>query len=94
MQHRKIQKCIQLFNAMSIVFVHYENIYHDAWYTFSGQVRNCLMAPILRKHDKTRRYQVNFDPYISEVIREAEYMYKLDLGKLLITTFCNCNFLI
>lgn len=38
MQHRKVQKCIQLFNAMSMVFVHYENIYHDAWYKFAGQV--------------------------------------------------------
>lgn len=38
MQHRKVQKCIQLFNAMSMVFVHYENIYHDAWYKYAGQV--------------------------------------------------------
>ncbi|CAG9816206.1 unnamed protein product [Phaedon cochleariae] len=80
MRHRKVQKCIQLFNAMSMVFVHYEMIYHEAWFTFAGQVRNCLMAPILTKDEKTRRYRVNFDPYISEVIREAEYMYKLDLG--------------
>lgn len=39
MRHRKVQKCIQLFNAMSMVFVQYENIYHDAWYNFAGQVR-------------------------------------------------------
>lgn len=44
------------------------------------QVRNCLITPILTKHETTRRYQINFDPYIQEVIREAEYMYKLDLG--------------
>lgn len=35
----------------------------------------------MAKDEKTRRYQVNFHPYIVEVIREAEYMYKLDLGK-------------
>lgn len=40
------------------------------------------MTPILYKHEKTKRYCVNFHPYISEVIREAEYMYKLDLGNL------------
>ncbi|KAJ8919736.1 hypothetical protein NQ315_006264 [Exocentrus adspersus] len=80
MRHRKVQKCIQLFNAMSLVFVQYENIYHNAWYSFAGQVRHCLMAPILYKQEKTRRYTVNFNPYITEVIREAEYMYKLDLA--------------
>ncbi|XP_019756852.1 dynein axonemal heavy chain 8 [Dendroctonus ponderosae] len=79
MQHRKVQKCIQLFNAMSLCFVHYENIYHDAWFDYAGQVKICLIKPIMTKDEKTRRYLVNFHPYISEVIREAEYMYKLDL---------------
>lgn len=39
----------------------------------------CLSSPILVKHEKTRHYAVNFDPHITELIREAEYMYKLDL---------------
>lgn len=39
----------------------------------------CLTTPILVKHEKTRLYAVNFHPYITETIREAEYMYKLDL---------------
>ncbi|KAL1516507.1 hypothetical protein ABEB36_000416 [Hypothenemus hampei] len=91
MQHRKVQKCIQLFNAMSLCFIHYENIYHDAWYKYADQVRICLIKPIMTKDEKTRRYKVNFHPYISEVIREAEYMYKLelevaDVGQVLV--FC------
>ncbi|XP_072395911.1 dynein axonemal heavy chain 8 [Diabrotica undecimpunctata] len=91
MRHRKVQKCIQLFNALSMVFVHYENIYHQAWYTFSGQVRNCLLVPLIARHPKTKRYQVNYDNYITEVIREAEYTYKLglpvpDVGQVLV--FC------
>ncbi|XP_060520516.1 dynein axonemal heavy chain 8 isoform X2 [Cylas formicarius] len=79
MAHRKAQKCIQLFNAMSMCFVHYEMIYHEAWFKYAGQVRNCLIMPILAKDERTKHYQVNFHPYITEVIREAEYMYKLDL---------------
>lgn len=79
MQHRTAQKCIQLFNALSCVFVHYEQIYHKAWFTHAGQVRCGLAAPVLMKHPKTKKYLVNFDPYISECIREAEYMYKLGL---------------
>lgn len=40
MKHRNVQKCIQLYNALAIVFVHYEQIYHEAWYKFAGQVFN------------------------------------------------------
>lgn len=81
MKHRKVQKCIALFNAMMFCFAHYENTYHEAWYKFAGQVRNCLLVPILTKQPKTKRYNVNFDQYIMEVIRESEYMYKLNLGR-------------
>ncbi|KAJ3662197.1 hypothetical protein Zmor_006553 [Zophobas morio] len=79
MRHRDVQKCIQLYNAMAMVFIHYEQIYHEAWYKFAGQVRACLNTPILTKDPKTKRYKVNFHPYILEVIRESEYIYKLDL---------------
>lgn len=89
MQHRKVQKCIQLFNAMSLCFVHYEKIYHDAWYDYAGQVRICLIKPIMTKDEKTRRYKLNFHSYISEVIRESEYMYKLDLGGFSTDFPCN-----
>ncbi|CAG9855812.1 unnamed protein product [Phyllotreta striolata] len=91
MRHRKVQKCIALFNAMSFCFIHYENIYHEAWYKFAGQVRNCLLVPIMVKQPKTKRYYVNFDDYIMEVIRESEYVYRLnldvpDVGQVLL--FC------
>lgn len=79
MRHRKAQKCIQMYNALACVFVHYEQIYHKAWYDHVAQVRCGLSAPVIIKHPKTKRYIVNFDPYIAEAIREAEYIYKLDL---------------
>ncbi|KAL3284035.1 hypothetical protein HHI36_018205 [Cryptolaemus montrouzieri] len=37
-KHRKVQKCIQLFNALAMVFVHYEQLYHEAWCDFAVQV--------------------------------------------------------
>lgn len=80
MQHRKVQKCIQQYNSLACVFVHYEKIYHKAWSDNIAQVRSGLSAPILMKHPKTKRFVVNFDPYIIESIREAEYMYKLNLN--------------
>ncbi|XP_044760955.1 dynein axonemal heavy chain 8-like isoform X2 [Coccinella septempunctata] len=90
-KHRKVQKCIQLFNALSMVFVHYEQLYHEAWYEYAAQVRHCLNSPIMVKHPTTRRYILNFDPHIHECIREAEYMYRLfcavpDVGQIMV--FC------
>lgn len=38
MKHRKTQKCIQLYNSLAMVFVHYEQIYHQAWCQYVGQV--------------------------------------------------------
>lgn len=91
MRHRKVQRCIQLYNALATVFVHYEKIYHLAWFEYCAQVQSCLATPLLTKDPKTKRFVVNFNPYITEVIREAEYMYKLDLevpavGQILV--FC------
>lgn len=91
MRHRKAQKCIQMYNALACVFVHYEQIYHRAWFDHIGQVRCGLSAPVIIKHPKTKRYVVNFDPYIAESIRESEYAYKLslpvpDVGQIIV--FC------
>lgn len=30
--HERTQKCIKLYNALISVFIHYEMIYHKAWY--------------------------------------------------------------
>ncbi|KAB0798200.1 hypothetical protein PPYR_09193 [Photinus pyralis] len=79
MKHRKAQKCIQLYNSLACVFVHYEQIYHNAWFHHIPQVRSGLSAPILLVHPKSKKFIVNFDPYILEAIRETEYMSKLDL---------------
>ena len=80
-KHRKAQKCIMMYNSLAMVFVHYEKIYHKAWFDFVAQVRLGLTMPLLIKHPKTRMYIINFDNYITETIREAEYMRRLKLGK-------------
>lgn len=30
--HERMQRCIKMYNALVRVFVHYEIIYHKAWY--------------------------------------------------------------
>nr|CAD7194915.1 unnamed protein product [Timema douglasi] len=75
----KSVKCIKMYNALAQCLVHYEIIYHNAWCELVSQVRIALSRPVLLKNPRTFRYSVNFDPYIVEVIRETEYMWKLDL---------------
>lgn len=75
-----MQKCIQMFNSLACVFTHYEKIYHKAWFDNLEKVRGGLGAPLILLHPTTKKYMVNFDPFIKEAIRETEYMFKLDLA--------------
>jgi dynein heavy chain len=75
----KARNVIQMYNALATVFVEYEIIYHTAWYEHVPQVHNSLTVPLLAKNPRTFRLVINFDPYITEAIRETEYMWKLGL---------------
>ncbi|XP_014480405.1 PREDICTED: dynein heavy chain 8, axonemal [Dinoponera quadriceps] len=74
-----MQKCIKTYNALVSVFIHYELIYHKAWYDSADIVRLALSSPLIVRHPKTNKYILNFDSYIYEVIRESEHMSKLGL---------------
>ncbi|XP_024940596.1 dynein heavy chain 8, axonemal [Cephus cinctus] len=89
--HERMQKCIKIYNALISVFIHYEIIYHKAWYDSAEIVRLALSSPLLIRHPKTNKYCLNFDPYIPEVIREAEHMSRFGLEVpdfIEIITFC------
>nr|XP_037867095.1 dynein heavy chain 8, axonemal isoform X2 [Bombyx mori] len=77
--HMNTQRCIKLYNVMTIVFTEFELIYHSAWAENVGQVRLGLVAPLLIRHPSTNMYIVNFSIYIPECIREVEYMWQLGL---------------
>ncbi|XP_060805314.1 dynein axonemal heavy chain 8 [Amyelois transitella] len=78
--HMNTQRCIKLYNVMTIVFTEFELIYHRAWEENVGQVRLGLIAPLLIRHPVTNMYIVNFSVYIPECIREVEYMWQLGLS--------------
>ncbi|KAJ0182474.1 hypothetical protein K1T71_001843 [Dendrolimus kikuchii] len=77
--HMNTQRCIKLFNVLTIVFTEFELIYHSAWAENVGQVRLGLIAPLLIRHPVTNMYIINFSVYIPECIREVEYMWQLGL---------------
>ncbi|KAH9641786.1 hypothetical protein HF086_003912 [Spodoptera exigua] len=78
--HMNTQRCIKLYNVLSIVFTEFELIYHHAWAENVGQVRLGLIAPLLIRHPVTNMYLINFSIYIPECIREVEYMWQLGLS--------------
>ncbi|KAF7401630.1 hypothetical protein HZH68_007450 [Vespula germanica] len=89
--HEYMQKCIKIYNAIISVFIHYEIIYHKAWYDSCEIVRLALSAPLLVRHPKTNKYCLNFDRFIVEVIRESEHMSRFGLEVpdfIQIITFC------
>ncbi|XP_076759064.1 dynein heavy chain 8, axonemal kl-3 [Xylocopa sonorina] len=77
--HDHMQKCIKIYNALISVFIHYELIYHKAWFDSSEIVRLALASPLIVRHPETNKYHLNFDSYIIEVIRESEYMARFGL---------------
>ncbi|XP_044594901.1 dynein axonemal heavy chain 8 [Cotesia glomerata] len=76
--HERMQKCIKIYNSLVRVFVHYEIIYHKAWFDSAEVVRLALTSPLLTRDPQANKYSINFDPYIREVIRESEYMSRLN----------------
>ncbi|XP_043247781.1 dynein axonemal heavy chain 8 [Colletes gigas] len=91
LSHDYMQRCIKIYNALISVFIHYELIYHKAWYDSSEIVRLALASPLLIRHLETNKYQLNFDSYIIEVIRESEHMDRFNLEVpdfIQIITFC------
>ncbi|KOX80134.1 Dynein heavy chain 8, axonemal [Melipona quadrifasciata] len=89
--HDHMQRCIRIYNALISVFIHYEMIYHKAWYDCSEIVRLALASPLIIRHPDTNKYHLNFDSYIIEVIRESEHMARFDLEVpdfIQIITFC------
>ncbi|XP_076295220.1 dynein heavy chain 8, axonemal kl-3 [Lasioglossum baleicum] len=91
LSHDYMQRSIKIYNALISVFIHYELIYHRAWYDSSEIVRLALASPLLIRHLTTNKYHLNFDSYIIEVIRESEHMARFDLDVpdfIQIITFC------
>ncbi|KAJ8670776.1 hypothetical protein QAD02_002035, partial [Eretmocerus hayati] len=79
MSHEKMQKSSKIYNALVAVFVHYEILHHKAWFDSTEIVRLALTSPLLLRNPRTNQYVVNFDPYIVEVVREADYILKFGL---------------
>ncbi|XP_071095783.1 dynein axonemal heavy chain 8-like [Haliotis cracherodii] len=73
------RKIIRNYNRVAKVLVEFEILYHSAWVKSVELANGYLQVPLLVRNPTTDTFLTNFDPYIFEVIKEAEYMLKLDL---------------
>lgn len=77
--HKKAQLCVKFYNYLSGVLLHYEMLYHKAWFDFAEQIRSKLEMPVLVKDPTTNRLSTNLHRYVPQLIHETEAMWKLGL---------------
>ncbi|NXO85892.1 DYH8 protein, partial [Sitta europaea] len=70
---------VQSYNKLAYVLVEFEVVYHSAWMKEISQLQYPLQSTIFVCHPTTGKFLVNFDPHISEIVRETKFMIKLGL---------------
>ncbi|XP_056012226.1 dynein axonemal heavy chain 8-like [Ostrea edulis] len=75
------KRIIKKYNRLAKVLLEYEILFHLAWKDSVEIATRYLQVPVLVRLPQVSSgvLLVNFDSYIFEVIKESEYMIKLDL---------------
>uniref|UniRef100_A0A4W3K4F2 Dynein heavy chain 5, axonemal-like n=1 Tax=Callorhinchus milii TaxID=7868 RepID=A0A4W3K4F2_CALMI len=79
LQSEDAKKIIRNYNRVGRVLLEYEVLYHRAWMQQIGTAQLGLQATLLVKHPETGEMLVNFDPYLTVLIRETECMARMGL---------------
>ncbi|XP_063079703.1 dynein axonemal heavy chain 8-like isoform X2 [Engraulis encrasicolus] len=70
---------VKMYNKTASTLVEFEILYHRSWMRDVSQLQYALQATLLVLHPDTGKLMVNFDPKISEIIRETKCMQKMGL---------------
>ncbi|XP_071074543.1 dynein axonemal heavy chain 8 [Dasypus novemcinctus] len=70
---------IRQYNKISYVLVEFEVVYHTAWVREISQLQYALQATLFVRHPESGKLLVNFDPKITEIVRETKCMIKMKL---------------
>ncbi|XP_078119766.1 dynein axonemal heavy chain 8-like [Sander vitreus] len=73
------QDVVKMYNQTAAAFVKFESVYHRAWMIEVSKLDYVLNITLLVRHPKTGKFVVNFDPKVTEVIREAKCLLKMGL---------------
>ncbi|XP_052892579.1 dynein axonemal heavy chain 8 [Anopheles moucheti] len=80
LNHRKAQLCIKYYNYLCEVLIHYELLHHKAWMIFAEKATTKLSTPVYHKRTSDNWLELNFHPWIKQVIRETEVVLKLGMS--------------
>ncbi|XP_069744234.1 dynein axonemal heavy chain 8-like [Narcine bancroftii] len=70
---------VRKYNKIAYVLVKFEVLYYKAWKKEIYAMKYVLQAPLLLRDPDTGKISMNFDHRITEVVREAKCMLKMDL---------------
>ncbi|XP_045906997.1 dynein axonemal heavy chain 8-like isoform X1 [Micropterus dolomieu] len=73
------QEVVKMYNQTAAALVEFESVYHAAWMGEVSKLDYVLNITLLVRHPKTGKLVVNFDPKVTEVIREAKCLLKMGL---------------
>ncbi|KAI3374766.1 hypothetical protein L3Q82_021323, partial [Scortum barcoo] len=73
------EEVVKMYNQTAAVLVDFECVYHRAWMEEMSKLDYVLNITLLVRHPKTGKLVVNFDPKVTEVIREAKCLLKMGL---------------
>nr|XP_046263890.1 dynein axonemal heavy chain 8-like isoform X2 [Scatophagus argus] len=73
------QRVVKMYNQIAAAFVKFEYVNHTAWMEEASKIDYVLKVTLLVRHPKTGRLFINLDPKVTEVIREAKCLLKMDL---------------
>lgn len=72
------KKHIRNYNKLGRALIEFEILWHRSWYAVVDQAKTGLQATLLVSTTEGAVY-VNFDPLITQLVKECKYMTKLDL---------------
>ncbi|KAJ8009361.1 hypothetical protein DPEC_G00088090 [Dallia pectoralis] len=73
------QQVVRTYVQTASVFVEFELYYHRAWMREVSQLQFILQTTLLVRRPDTKKLLVNFDPKITEIVREAKCMLTMGL---------------
>ncbi|EKX37595.1 hypothetical protein GUITHDRAFT_89621 [Guillardia theta CCMP2712] len=73
------KKIIRLFNRVAKTLIEYETLWLQAWFKSIEQSKIGLQATLLVQHPVDSRLCVNFDPAVTQLIREGKILRRLGI---------------
>ncbi|KAM6989324.1 dynein axonemal heavy chain 8-like [Tautogolabrus adspersus] len=73
------QDVMKIFNQTAAALTEFEVVHHKAWMSEVSSLDSVLNCMLLVRHPKNRKFLISFHPKVTETIREAKCLLKMQL---------------